>query len=485
MCGPMPLFLLDAAQRGTGKTLLNDLVHTIWTGEPAPLSDLPLNAEEQRKQLTTHLIRGPASVVFDNISLLQGNAIDRAVTGHTWTDRILGKNEDVTVPIRTIFSATGNNVTLGGDMVRRVLLIRLESQEENPSQRADFRRDESELRLWVQDHRADLVSACIAIIQHGLAHGTPGAIKMGGFDRFVRTASTILNGIGVAGFYENMPQTFAREDSRQSGWKAIVWEWYERHGTDLVKPGDIAKIIEGEPDCEIILEGDTIRARDTAAGMLLKRKVGTIYAYDELKLRVDQVSTSKGHRRYRVTVLPHIPPEPGPEDEPGPTSDGGDGQHSASQSDARPSQPSQPRDFHAQPAHAHTRAHARGNESELPRSARSARSAHSDAAPSASGAAAPPDAAQGAAPAADGAAPDPAPPEPEHDAALIAACGPMTDDTRAKIAQARQTWRSSEAAFSQLCRGIGWDMADAIRAWVEAEKLSRAAQAREREGGAT
>jgi hypothetical protein len=55
----------------------------------------------------------------------------------------------------------------------------------------------------------------------------------------------------------------------------------------------------------------------------------------------------------------------------------------------------------------------------------------------------------------------------------------MTDDTRAKIAQARQNWRSSEKAHAQLCRVLGWDVADAIRAWVEAEKLARAAQARE------
>jgi hypothetical protein len=54
----------------------------------------------------------------------------------------------------------------------------------------------------------------------------------------------------------------------------------------------------------------------------------------------------------------------------------------------------------------------------------------------------------------------------------------MADDTRAKIAQARQNWRGSEAAFSQLCKGIGWDMADAIRDWTEAEKMIRAAQAR-------
>jgi hypothetical protein len=76
-----------------------------------------------------------------------------------------------------------------------------------------------------------------------------------------------------------------------------------------------------------------------------------------------------------------------------------------------------------------------------------------------------------------------APAEPAHDAALVAACGPMAADTRRKIANVRQNWRGSEAAFSQLCRVLGWDVADAARAWTEAEKLTRA-QAREREGGA-
>jgi hypothetical protein len=50
----------------------------------------------------------------------------------------------------------------------------------------------------------------------------------------------------------------------------------------------------------------------------------------------------------------------------------------------------------------------------------------------------------------------------------------MAADTRRKIANVRQTWRGSEAAHAQLCRGIGWDMADAIRAWVETEKMVRA-----------
>jgi hypothetical protein len=358
MCGSIPLFLLDAAQRGTGKTLLNDLIHTIWTGENAPLSDLPLNAEEQRKQLTTHLMHGPASVVFDDISLLQGNAIQRAVTGHTWSDRLLGKNEEISVPIRAIFSATGNNVTLGGDMVRRVVLIRLESSEENPSQRSGFKRSESELRLWVQDHRADLVRACIALVHHGLVHGTPGTLKMGGFDRFARVMSTVLHGIGAPGFYDNMQQTFEREDSRQSGWKAIVWQWWEVHRADLVRPRDIAHIIETDTECDIFLEGDSDKARDTAAGMLLRRKVGTVFSYEAVRLRIDQKKDNRGKNRYcLVDITPKPDPEPKPDPSDAPDTPEGGGQDIPRQEAVPPpSPPSPPRDCPAQHTHTHTRA---------------------------------------------------------------------------------------------------------------------------------
>jgi hypothetical protein len=313
MCGSVPLFLIDAAKRGTGKGLLNDLVHIIWTGEPAEASDLPLNYEEQRKQLTTHLLKAPLSVSFDDISLLSGHHIQRALTASTWNDRLLGRNEECNVPIRCIWAATGNNVVLAGDMPRRVVLIRLVSNEETPSQREGFKRSENELREWVHAHRRELVSACIALVQHGLQHGSPGSAKMGGFDAFMRTTSTILRGVGVEGFYANMAATFEREDSRQTGWKAIVCAWYEEYATGLVKPSDIAKIIEDDSECDIFLEGETQRARDTAAGKLLKKQVDAVFALDDgTRLQIKCKQNNKNQNRYCLKVLDFSPGHPTP-----------------------------------------------------------------------------------------------------------------------------------------------------------------------------
>jgi hypothetical protein len=361
MCGSVPLFLIDAAQRGTGKGLLNDIVHLIWTGEPAEVSDLPLSQEEQRKQLTTHLLSAPVSVTFDDISLLSGHAIQRAITASTWRDRMLGRNEECALPVRCVWAATGNNIVLGGDMVRRVVLIRLESPEEKPSQREGFKRSESELRAFVREHRRELVSACVTLIQHGLQHGTPGNVKMGGFDAFMRTTSTILRGICVEGFYENMAATFEREDSRQTGWKAIVHAWYEEHGTDMVRARDIVKLIEDDSECEVFLEGETDKARDTAAGKLLKQRVGAVFAVEGRRLQIDKTVDNRGKSRYRLKELDfsqqrQTAPEPTPEGgAPADLSNGGGGD--IPHCKARP-----PRSPHSPPnctgfiTHAHARA---------------------------------------------------------------------------------------------------------------------------------
>ena len=306
MCGPTPLHLIDAAQRGTGKTLFLDLVHDIWTGHPAPVSDLPLNAEEQRKRLTSTLLTAPVSVVFDDIGYLGGHAIQRAVTGSSWVDRLLGGNKTTTLPIRCIWAASGNNVTLGGDMVRRVILIRLESAEENPSQRTGFKRPEAEQRAWVHTNRAKLINACTTLVTHGLTTGTtgtPSTVTMGGFAQYVTTMSRVLSGIGVPGFCENIARVYAREDSRQSGWKALVQEWWDTFGERTIAAGALVKLIEDSLTCEITLDGDSDRAKATTAGKLLRSKIGTVYAYPTIRLRIEQTTNTKGHVVYRLREM--------------------------------------------------------------------------------------------------------------------------------------------------------------------------------------
>jgi hypothetical protein len=61
-------------------------------------------------------------VLIDNINRpLGAGALDAALTGTAWSERILGKGEKIDLPLLTIWYATGNNVTFKGDTARRCL----------------------------------------------------------------------------------------------------------------------------------------------------------------------------------------------------------------------------------------------------------------------------------------------------------------------------------------------------------------------------
>jgi hypothetical protein len=307
MCGATPLHLIDAAQRGTGKGLLNDIIHSIW-GVENEVGGLPLMEEEQRKAITSRLASAPLSIAFDDVNLLQGHALQRAITARVWVDRLLGSNKNITVPVQCVWSATGNNTTLGGDMVRRVVLIRLESQHERPEDRTDTHRSESELRLWAIQNRAAFVSACCSLIQHGLTTDAGAGVAFGGFDEYSSVLDRILSGVGIEGFLGNRVSAYEREDTRQTGWKVVVQEWHERWGNEPKKPKDILALIDQMEDTSgLYIDGDTERSRTTKVGNELKKRIGTVYAYPEYRLRIVRSKTNDGKSKpaFAVEELPN------------------------------------------------------------------------------------------------------------------------------------------------------------------------------------
>src|ERR1051325_5093654 len=75
-------------------------------------------------------------VLIDNINRPLGSgALDTALTGTAWSERILGKSEKIDLQLLTIWYATGNNVTFKGDAARRCLHVRPDSVLEKPEYR--------------------------------------------------------------------------------------------------------------------------------------------------------------------------------------------------------------------------------------------------------------------------------------------------------------------------------------------------------------
>jgi hypothetical protein len=132
--GNVPMGLADAPQAGSGKTLLASIVSEKTSGNAAAMRPAPIRDDDEwRKTLTATIQAGHCLTIFDNVDhLLDSPSLALAVTTSTWTDRILGHTELVTLPQHTIFVVTGNNIVLGGDLPRRCYWIRLDAQCSEP-----------------------------------------------------------------------------------------------------------------------------------------------------------------------------------------------------------------------------------------------------------------------------------------------------------------------------------------------------------------
>lgn len=172
--GPAPLNLIDANVRGAGKSLLADVISEIVTGRPMARMAPSEDDAEERKRITSLAMSGDQLVLIDNVAGALGTAsLDSALTATVWVDRLLGSNTNVRLPLLAVWFATGNNVSLRGDLSRRCLHVRLESPEENPEIKTGFAHPH--LLEWVREQRARLVVAALTVLRAYDVAGRPPA----------------------------------------------------------------------------------------------------------------------------------------------------------------------------------------------------------------------------------------------------------------------------------------------------------------------
>jgi hypothetical protein len=95
-----PAFLIDAPGQSNGKTLLADLIATIWTGRGAGATTWAGDSAEQRKVITSILVAGDLVVNFDNVTAaIGGPAICAVMTAQeNFKDRLLGSTKMLDLP---------------------------------------------------------------------------------------------------------------------------------------------------------------------------------------------------------------------------------------------------------------------------------------------------------------------------------------------------------------------------------------------------
>lgn len=221
-----PLHLARAPTPGSGKSYLMDIASAIATGEVCPVISAA-SGEETEKRLSACLLAGQPIVSIDNLNGdLDGDFLCQAVERRRPQIRILGKSERVTIESRTSIFATGNNLIVRGDMVRRTLVCSLDPEVERPELRK-FHTDP--VKLIVSD-RGAYVAAVLTIARAYLAAGEPGLARpLASFDawsRFVRSALVWLGRADPASTIE----ISRSEDPVLNTLRQFVGAWREEIG---------------------------------------------------------------------------------------------------------------------------------------------------------------------------------------------------------------------------------------------------------------
>lgn len=222
--GPAPMFLVDANREGAGKSLLVGAIGYIVLGRFISGLGFPADDNaELSKRITSFMREGDTVVSFDNIKgLISGEALERLITCPTWKERRLGVSENTKdIPNRVTVLGTSNNATVGPDMARRILPIRLETELEDPGAREDFAHGEG----WLQTHRAGLAADSLTILRAYQVAGRPkveGLRPFGDFPQWSATVRAAAVWAGLADPMEGREEFKRNADVRGSAHRLLI-----------------------------------------------------------------------------------------------------------------------------------------------------------------------------------------------------------------------------------------------------------------------
>lgn len=226
-----PLHAFSAPVAGSGKSMLVDIASEITDGRSAAVMSLGRTEDEAEKRLGAALIAGDAIVSIDNVERpFGGELFCQALTQATLKVRILGLSKLAEVPSNAAMFATGNNLTLVGDMTRRAVLCSLDPGVERPELR-QFGRAPLDM---IRADRDRYVNAALTVLRAFHVAGRPQQVSpLGSFEEWSRWIRDALLWLGEADPCETMEKA-RTSDPKLEALTAVISQWEEVIGEDRV-----------------------------------------------------------------------------------------------------------------------------------------------------------------------------------------------------------------------------------------------------------
>jgi hypothetical protein len=307
----------DANHWGAGKTLLADCISIIVTGAEVPSISVGESDEvELAKMFTSVLMAGDQVVLIDNISRpFNSDTFATILTKTLYQGRILGINKMAHLVTNCLFILTGNNLTFLKDMPRRVLVARIEVEQENPDTRGDFAIHD--LKKYCAEHRQQLVNDALTVLGGFAAAGRPSQnlTPYGSFEVWSNEIRSAMVWAGLPDPCETRKAISEKDPERES--TLVVFEqWYEHfkdseiHTHELIEVASVpATNDEGEfrgwlnPGLRFALEqvaskGPGINAK--ALGMWCHERVDRLIVSDGQQFQLKKSGSDRLGSKWRM-----------------------------------------------------------------------------------------------------------------------------------------------------------------------------------------
>jgi hypothetical protein len=189
----------DAPVAGSGKTKLFDIASVIATGHQAPaLAAMSGRGadEELYKQLAASILAGDRMILLDNVEIVLNLPLLCQVLTETKVNvRVFGRLKNVVSACTAMVGATGNNLAIAGDNMRRWMIARVEIDVERPELREfSFDPVEEALKRW-----PELVVAALTVVRAYWVSGERSKLTaLGSFEKWSRRVREALVWLGEA-----------------------------------------------------------------------------------------------------------------------------------------------------------------------------------------------------------------------------------------------------------------------------------------------
>lgn len=226
----IPFGVVTSTMPGSGKTILTCGLGMLYGQRVLTWTN---SDEELRKAITSVLPDPVGTIIFDNLA--EGTVIDspvlaRLITDRTWADRILGRNAIAAFANDRVWTATGNNLRLGGDMRTRSVLVGLNPDMPRPEERTGFCIPHLDQWILIPANQRQVLWNLLVLVADWTRSGAPrrSGLTMRQFTPWAEAVGGFLAHHGITGFLTNV-ETVRDIDEEEAAWTAFFARWHKLH----------------------------------------------------------------------------------------------------------------------------------------------------------------------------------------------------------------------------------------------------------------